>query len=581
MFELQTGWKNRQVREHVDVLNGKRSPTILLYNAMYLHGVLKKWVKGNIWIYNDRIVYAGEKRPDYIDGNCEQVDCTGYFLVPGYIEPHAHPFQLYNPQSFAEYASQHGTSVLINDNLFLFLQNDKKKAFTLLEEFQQLPASMYWWSRFDSQTELINEEQIFSNSNVKGWLEHDLVVQGGELTGWPKLLDGDNMILHWMQLAKKWHKRIEGHFPGASEKTLAKMKLFGADSDHEAMTGEEIKQRLMQGYTVSLRHSSIRPDLPTLLEEIKELGPEISPFLMLTTDGSSPSFYEDGVMDKLIQIAIDHGVPVIDAYLMATLNPARYFLLDHVHGLIATGRVADINFLEDVTNPRPVSSLVKGKWVRKNGRPVAERVSIPWGRYGFAPLALDWDLSIDDLQFSMPLGIEMENAVITKPYSISVDVSGERLDPSSDESFFMLVDRRGTWRVNTILKGFVKNIGGFVSSFTSTGDLLLIGKNKQDLLKAFSRMKEMGGGLVLFDEGKNIFEFPLPLNGLVSDESFERVMEKEKELKGILRSRGYSFEDPVYSLLFFSATHLPYIRMTQKGLFDVMKKRVLFPSIMR
>ena len=31
--------------------------------------------------------------------------------------------------------------------------------------------------------------------------------------------------------------------------------------------------------------------------------------------------------------------------------------------------------------------------------------------------------SMDDLQFSMPFGIEMENAVITKPYSISIDVS--------------------------------------------------------------------------------------------------------------------------------------------------------------
>ncbi|WP_429773967.1 hypothetical protein, partial [Bacillus licheniformis] len=27
--------------------------------------------------------------------------------------------------------------------------------------------------------------------------------------------------------------------------------------------------------------------------------------------------------------------------------------------------------------------------------------------------------------------------------------------------------------------------------------------------------------------------------------------------------------------------HLPYIRVTPKGIFDVMKKTVLFPSIMR
>jgi adenine deaminase len=34
-------------------------------------------------------------------------------------------------------------------------------------------------------------------------------------------------------------------------------------------------------------------------------------------------------------------------------------------------------------------------------------------------------------------------------------------------------------------------------------------------------------------------------------------------------------------LSFFSATHLPYIRITPRGIFDVMKKTVLFPTIMR
>ena len=34
--------------------------------------------------------------------------------------------------------------------------------------------------------------------------------------------------------------KVEGHFPGASETTLAKLKLLGTDCDHEAMTGQEV-----------------------------------------------------------------------------------------------------------------------------------------------------------------------------------------------------------------------------------------------------------------------------------------------------------------------------------------------------
>ena len=43
---------------------------------------------------------------------------------------------------------------------------------------------------------------------------------------------------------------------------------------------------------------------------------------------------------------------------------------------------------------------------------------ISWDEFDLEPLELDWDLTMDDLQFSMPFGISMENTVITKPYSI-------------------------------------------------------------------------------------------------------------------------------------------------------------------
>ena len=66
--------------------------------------------------------------------------------------------------------------------------------------------------------------------------------------------------------------------------------VMGADCDHEAMTGQEALTRLMQGYTVSLRHSSIRPDLDRLLKELIQLGVQTFDRFFFTTDGSHPSF---------------------------------------------------------------------------------------------------------------------------------------------------------------------------------------------------------------------------------------------------------------------------------------------------
>ncbi|MDQ0201628.1 adenine deaminase C-terminal domain-containing protein [Neobacillus ginsengisoli] len=580
MLEQRYRWKNRHLRMHVSILDGKESPTILLKNALYLNQTFRQWMRANIWIYEDRIVYVGKNLPAHI-GNCEIIDCTDEILVPGYIEPHAHPFNLYNPHTLAAYASQFGTTTLINDNMPMLLNLTKKEAFSLLKDLRSIPTTMFWWSRFDSQTELLNEDEIFSHSNIKSWLEHDAVLQGGELTGWPKLLDGDDMMLHWIQETKRMRKKIEGHFPGASEKTLAKMMLLGADSDHESMTGEEVYNRLMQGYMVSLRYSSIRPDLPELLDDLKRLGIQAYDRLMLNTDGSSSTFYEQGITDQMIRIAIEKGVPIIDAYNMATINIARYYGIDHLHGNIATGRVANINFLSGIEDPTPVSVLAKGKWVKHRGENTNAYGSINWGEYGLKPMELDWELSMDDLQFSMPFGIKMENSVITKPYSIAIDVSGDELATNYDECFFTLIDRNGKWRINTLLKGFATNLPALASSFSSTGDIILIGKSKPDLLHAFNRMKELGGGIVMTEGGETICELGLPLGGAMTDLRMEELMNQEKELLEKLQERGYAFSDPLHSLLFFSSTHLPYIRITQQGMYDVMNKTVLFPSIMR
>lgn len=573
-------WRTKLIREQIAVINGKKSPSILLKNATYLNQALRKWLKANIWIYEDRIVYVGSNLPEKMN-NTEIVDCEDFYIVPGYIEPHVHPFQLYNPHTFAEYASQCGTTTLINDNLMIALHLPKKKAFSLIEELNSLPSSMYWWCRYDSQTEIPSEAQIFSPENIQDWLEHDLVMQGGELTSWPRALDGDDLLLHWIQETKRLRKPIEGHFPGASEKTLTKMLLLGVDCDHEAMTGEDVLLRLTQGYTTSLRYSSIRPDLPKLLDEILGLGVDNFDRLMFTTDGSPPAFYKDGVIDKTIKIALEKGIPEIDAYNMGSYNVAKYYNIDHFHGMIGPGRIAHLNILEDIRNPKPVSVLAKGKWVRKDGIPITKAETFSWEEFGIKPQAFDWELTMDDMQFSMPFGVEMINSVIMQPYSIGFDVSVDELPTDHDESFLMLVDKNGKWRINTIIKGFSSKVTGFVSSYSNTGDIILIGKNKKDMLTAFQRMKEIGGGIVLAENDKIIYEIELKLNGIMSTKKLEELMIEEVELFHLLQERGYKFIDPVYTLLFLSSTHLPYIRVTPQGIFDVMKKTVLFPSIMR
>ncbi|MFC4618979.1 adenine deaminase C-terminal domain-containing protein [Camelliibacillus cellulosilyticus] len=558
-------WDIQALRKQTAVVNGIEAPTKVLRDAEFLNAYTKQWERGNIWILDDRIVYVGERLPEVTD-RTDIIDCSKLTAVPGYIEPHAHPFQLYNPYTLAKYAAGRGTTTLIADNLIFFLLLSDEASFSIMDQLDKLPTTYFWWCRYDAQTAL--RQQPFSKERLQKWLDHPLVVQGGELTSWPQVLRGDDEMLEWLRMTKAAGKPIEGHLPGASEKTLTNMALLGIDGDHEALDGEEAWRRLRLGLATSLRYSSIRPDLPDILQELLARGLTNFEHVFMTTDGSTPPFYEQGIVDRLIAIALEQGVPALDAYLMATVNPARHYGLDHLIGTIAPGRIAHINLLKSKAEPVPVSVLAKGQWVKRDGQ-----VYFPDAPFSFQDVLgrfdLNWAFKSEMLEPDTSIGIEMVDAVITRPFDLVKE-------PHSDELFFLtLADKDGKWKISTKLKGFADDVGGFVSSYSTTGDIIMIGKNKDDIRAAFDRMKEIGGGIVLVHSNQIIAEIQLSISGTFSQASMEMLIQEVKALNAPLFDRGYRFRDPIYTLLFLSSIHLPYIRITQQGIYDVMKRQVL------
>ncbi|WP_214793070.1 MULTISPECIES: adenine deaminase C-terminal domain-containing protein [unclassified Exiguobacterium] len=570
-------WSKAMIRSQLEVVSQVRPPSLVLTNATYLNMYVKQWKQANIWIEHDRIVYVG---PDVPKAAVETVDVSGKYIVPGYIEPHAHPFQLYNPATLSKYAGERGTTTLVNDNMLLFLQN-KEQAFAQLDAIQQLPTSTYWWARLDTQTELDRDSVLVDSERIHDWFNHPDVIMAGELTAWPRTLKGDDEMLQWMLDAETCGLPVEGHFPGASAKTLTKMALMGVHSDHEAMAAEEALCRLEHGYTTTLRHSSIRPDLPGLIRGLLDAGLEAFDHVMVTTDGSTPGFYQDGLQDALIKIMIEAGLPPIEAYRIVSLNVARHFGLDHVLGSIAPGRIAHLNILDAIDEPRPSAVIAKGQWIYRDGASLFPNELVDAALALMPSTDVDIELTPNDLSFSMPVGLDMVNSVIMKLFKISHDTGQDELPRDGDESFLMLLDKEGKWRLNTVLKGFAHDFGGLVSSYSISGDYLILGKCKQDMLTAFERMKQLGGGIVLVDRGEIIAEIPLPLCGMTSKEPIEQLIVQEEGLRSELLTRGYKFEDPIYTLLFLASTHLPYVRATPLGIYEVMKKQILFPAILR
>lgn len=97
------------------------------------------------------------------------------------------------------------------------------------------------------------------------------------------------------------------------------------------------------------------------------------------------------------------------------------------------------------------------------------------------------------------------------------------------------------------------------------------------MLNAFREIKRIGGGMVLYENGSIVATLPLAIGGGLSAEPVETLIEQELALKKALTERGHRHGDAVYTFLFLQSTHLPYIRITQMGLFDVLKNEVMIP----
>ncbi|MGE5702692.1 MAG: amidohydrolase family protein, partial [Clostridia bacterium] len=318
--------------------------TLWIHGAQVLNVYTREWLSVHVVLSGERIAYVGEAKP-LVDDHTVIVDGSGYWLVPGYIEPHAHPFIWYSPDSLSDYALATGTTTLVSDTLILTASLPHEQVESILNRLSEHPVKQFFWARLDPQIRQSVPNEAFSKAGLARLLEHPLVLQGGELTDWTGFLEENEDILFGMKHSRDRGKKIEGHHPGASANTLAVAAAGGVTACHESIVAEEVLHRLRMGMYATLRHSSIRPDLPDLIYGMQRLGIPFSSRLMFTSDGTTPPTLRHGLTDFLIRTAIDAGLSPADAYTIASLNPAHYYGLDAEIGGIAPGRIADILFL--------------------------------------------------------------------------------------------------------------------------------------------------------------------------------------------------------------------------------------------
>ncbi|MED1644412.1 adenine deaminase C-terminal domain-containing protein [Brevibacillus agri] len=555
--------------------------TTWIRGALVLQIYTGELLRQNVVLFEDRIAYVGEKEP-LTDAHTQIIDAEGFTLVPGYIEPHAHSFQVYNPQTLSEFALAQGTTVLLHDNLPFFLRLPQQQMEQLLQVMGNMPVKNFWWARLDPQVDQPQLNDQFTTERIRQTLENPAVLQAGELTYWKEAINGDETMIARIWEARQSGKRIETHNPGASVETLAAVAAAGATGCHESINAEEVMRRLRLGYYATLRHSSIRPDLPELIKGLQALDCRMWDRMMLTTDGSPPFFLASGFTDHCIRLAMEAGLDPVLAYRMATLNPAVYYGLDQHLGGISPGRVADLLFLEDLRNPTPVKVMANGQIVAENGRLTADLPEFDWTSLDMTPSTMmeprvqpDW-FELVPPDEKMPV-IQLVNAVITLVRNEMLPLSDGQFQLPEGYMYISLLHQGGEWITTGVIKGFGQ-VDALASSYTLSGDLVILGRDPRQMAQAANQVLSNRGGICLYQNGNMVHDLPLPLLGTMSLQNMDVLMKETSRFVSLMQEAGYDFSDPIYSLLFLSATHLPKVRLSPAGILDVNTGRLLIPS---
>lgn len=554
---------------------------LVLKNARFINVFTERIEHGDIAVSNGKIVGIGQYE------GATEVDCTGKYVSPGFLDGHIHlESSMMKPVEFAKAVLQHGTTAVITDPHEIANVCGVDGIRYMLEASKDLPLDVYVALPSCVPATDMDENGFELNAEVlKQFYSDERVLGLAEVMDYMGLINGNDDLHMKIADASDNHKRVDGHAPGLNGKALCAYIAAGVESDHECISLEEAEEKLRLGQWIMIREGTAAKNLEALIGLFQK--PYYQRSMLVTDDRHPNELLEEGHINAIIRKAIKLGADPCIAIKMATLNTASYFGLRDL-GAVAPGFQADLIILSDLKEVTVEQVWKKGQLVYKKGQMLKckePKISnhilekVQHSVHCDSVLPEDFELSASHLNKedkSFRVIQFMKGEITTKELLVPVSNGKPQINTEQDILKIAVVERHHN--THHIGLGFVNGYGmkkGAIASSVShdSHNIIVVGVNDQDMATAVNCIQNMGGGWAIALDGSVIGSLPLPIGGLMSHLDATTLASKIDEMKAIARTLGVTEEiDPFMTLAFVSLPVIPEIRLTTTGLFHVSKQ---------
>jgi adenine deaminase len=560
-----------QIGSRIDAARGIRPVQLVLRGAKWLDVFSGQWLGGDIAIDDGAIVGVGEK----YEGE-KVLNLKGRYLVPGFIDSHVHvESTLMTPAEFERTVLPRGTTSAILDPHEIVNVLGKEGLEYILRCSERSRIGLYiMLSSCVPATHLETSGAKLSAADLLPYKNHPWVLGLAEMMNYPGLLNKDPDVIEKIFQFQDVH--IDGHSPMLRGRDLNAYLGCGIKTCHESISQEEAQEKLERGMQVMLREGSVAKNLKEL---VGVLTPFSSPHVSLCTDDRNPlDILDEGHIDFMIRVAIKKGIPAHAVYRAASLSTAQCFGIKR-KGALAPGYDADIVILKDykkclvdrvIKSGQLVNPKELGRFQIDPPRQNSMRCEIPVATQLQVVTNTSGDCNV------RVIGIVPDNIVTNSlEASLPVDETGHvQIDLKQDILKIAVLERHGQRHPPAV--GFVKGLGlkkGAIGSSVGhdSHNAVVIGADDEDIVKCFSRIKELGGGFVVVKDGKILAELALPIAGLMTEASLTDIYKALKKLRKTARDVGCRLADPFLQMAFLCLPVIPYLKITDRGLVDVNK----------